>query len=285
MRAIRWGDHDRYLGPFTWSWSKDYPHWAVVLGSRGDDDSANAGKCSLRISLGRLTFITILPPIVRPHRQKRYPGWDAATIARLGRDWYWEVDPRRYGFSYSEGFLQIFYGRSGGPMMDSRIEQTWCKHLPWTQWNHVRHSFYDLAGDHFWTEPGNGSRGLADNRAWQEYQERRDSCPKVQFAFQDHDGEQLVATTMIEEREWHFGTGWFRWLKWFRRAKIQRNLAIEFSGETGPEKGSWKGGTIGTSIDMLPGELHEAAFRRYCEQEHRSKSHPYKIKFLARVKS
>ena len=48
--------------------------------------------------------------------------------------------------------------------------------------------------------------------------------------------------------------------------KIRRSLDLEFSGETGPEKGSWKGGTVGTGIEMLPGELHEAAFRRYCQK-------------------
>jgi hypothetical protein len=41
-------------------------------------------------------------------------------------------------------------------------------------------------------------------------------------------------------------------------------LDIRFSEETGRRKGSWKGGTLGHGIDMLPGELHEAAFRRYC---------------------
>ena len=51
-------------------------------------------------------------------------------------------------------------------------------------------------------------------------------------------------------------------------------------GETGREKGSWKGGTIGTSIEMLPGELHESAFRRYCDEEHRAKSGKYRIKFI-----
>jgi hypothetical protein len=31
---------------------------------------------------------------------------------------------------------------------------------------------------------------------------------------------------------------------------------------------------------MLPGELHEAAFRRYCEQEHHSKYQRFKISFV-----
>lgn len=37
--------------------------------------------------------------------------------------------------------------------------------------------------------------------------------------------------------------GWFKWLSWFGRPKIRRSLDIQFSSETGPEKGSWKGGT------------------------------------------
>lgn len=74
-----------------------------------------------------------------------------------------------------------------------------------------------------------------------------------------------------------------KWLSWFRQPKIRRVLDISFSNETGPEKGSWKGGVMGDGIDMLPGELHEAAFRRYCEQEHRSKYRSYRVTFLGRV--
>jgi hypothetical protein len=76
----------------------------------------------------------------------------------------------------------------------------------------------------------------------------------------------LSAKTRIEEREWRYGRGWFKWLSWFRQPKVWRALDIDFSGETGEEKGSWKGGTMGTSIGMLPGELHESAFRRYCAE-------------------
>jgi len=34
---------------------------------------------------------------------------------------------------------------------------------------------------------------------------------------------------------------------------------------------------------MEPGELHEAAFRRYCDQEHRSKYSRYRITFVGRA--
>jgi hypothetical protein len=81
--------------------------------------------------------------------------------------------------------------------------------------------------------------------------------------FNDFDGEVITATTHIEEREWRFGTGWFAWLSLFRRPRIIRSLDIRFSAEVGPRKGSWKGGTMGHSIEMLPGELHRGAFQRY----------------------
>lgn len=280
MKAVRWGDNDRYFGPFTWSYSKDYPHWAVVLRSRGDDEYG--GPCSLRISLRRATLIIALPGIIRPHRTKVYPkSWDAETVKRLGRDWYWDIDPRKYGFSLSEGHLSVYYGRTGGASMDSSTEQRWGCFLPWTQWRHVRHSLYGLAGEHVYTErhPLAARLGAHD---WEAYQAARAACPTVKFSFEDFDGERLVATTMIEEREWRFGTGWFKWLSWFRRPKIRRSLDIRFSGETGPDKGSWKGGTTGTGINMLPGEDHEAAFRRYCDEQHRSKHRKYRVKFLSR---
>ncbi len=271
MIARRWSDHDRYLGPFTWAYSASYPHWAVVLRSRGEE-GGDGGRCSLRISLWKATLIIALPNVVQPWREKVYPEWDAATVERLGRDWYWNVDPRQYGLSLNDGHLSVYFGRV---THDSSTDQNWGCFLPWTQWRHVRHSLYDLQGDHCWTEPPRAAGG-----GYESYRVAKEACPARTFFFEDFDGERLAATTLIEEREWRFGTGWFKWLSLFRRPKIQRSLDIDFSGETGRAKGSWKGGTIGTSIEMLPGELHEAAFRRFCGLPHRSKHGQYYIKFL-----
>lgn len=274
LRALRWGDTDRYFGPFTWSYNNDSPHLAVVLKSRGDDDSGDK-SCSLRISLHKATLIIALPDLVRPHRSKVYPkSWDAETIKRLGRNWYWDIDPRKYGFSLNNGYLSVYYGRTGGACADSNIQRQWGCFLPWTQWRIVRHSLYGLAGEHVYTEPDGGD--------WTAYNAAKNACPTVKFTIEDYDGEKIVAATMIEEREWHFGTGWFKWLSWFCRPKICRSLDIRFSSETGPEKGSWKGGIIGTGIDMRPGEDHESAFRRYCNEQHRSKYQNYNVKFLSR---
>jgi hypothetical protein len=105
------------------------------------------------------------------------------------------------------------------------------------------------------------------DRDWDARRKLETACPAPRFDFLDFDGERITATTRIEEREWRLGEGRFKWLSIFRRPKVCRSLDLQFSSEVGRRKGSWKGGTIGHSIDMLPGELHEAAFRRYCAKE------------------
>jgi hypothetical protein len=210
--------------------------------------------CHLRLYLYRWTLLIELPPIVLPYRIKRIPGWDQATVVRLGRDYYFEEYAREFGFTYwFDGAIHVHYGAQ---THSSDTDQSKVFDLPWANWRFVRMSYYDLAGNHWWTEP----KGMP----WGERYEREKQCPSASFAFTDFDGEKLTARTHIEEREWLFGTGIFKWLSLFRKPMIRRSLNIEFSGETGARKGSWKGGTIGTSIDMLPGELHESAFRRYC---------------------
>lgn len=285
MRAVRWGDNDRYLGPFTWH-PGDYIRYGVILQSQGEESPSY-----LRLHFWRWTLCITTPNwLCPPHKEKRYPQWDEETVKRLGRDWYWEIDQRAYGFQLSKSgdvgnsdFLQLYYGRAGGSMMDSSVEQRWSCFLPWTQWRHVRRSFYGLEGEHLFDEPQGRWNRLGDaewNERWKAQQAREDAVPTAAFAIKDCDGEELTAATRIEEREWRAGVGYFKWLSFFRKPKISRSLDIRFSGETGPEKGSWKGGTIGTSIEMLPGELHEVAFRRYCDQEHRSKYRKYKVEFI-----
>jgi hypothetical protein len=274
-RTRRWSDNDHYLGPLTYAHQPKpgYRPFGVVLES---GDGAEYPGCQLRMNVLGHTLILALPQaVLRPERKKVYPqSWDAATIERLGRNWYWDYAKRTYGFSYSEGFLQVFLGRQ---THDSSTEQRWSKFLPWTQWRHVRCGLYGLNGEHYWTQ-SSGSVAKLDHhlRQFDEQRAAEEACPSLTFAFTDYDGEALTARTIIKESEWRFGTGSFKWLSLFRRAKIRRSLDIRFSGETGRRKGSWKGGTIGHGIEMRPGELHEAAFRRYCDE--------YEMRFLGVVK-
>jgi len=265
-------DNDKKFGPITYGkagWKNTSINW-----SSGDCEESGKARNSLTVYIFGYIFRVYLPSILRPFKVKHIAStWDAATVARIGRNWYFETFPREYGIRISNGHLVINYGRQ---THDSGTEQNWGCFLPWTQWRFVRHSLYDLCGEAFWTQRG-------DKKPFDSMWAAQEQCPKVSFEFDDYDGHRITATTMIEEREWLFGTGWFRWLSWFRKPNIRRSLKIEFSAEVGPEKGSWKGGTLGHGIEMLPGELHEAAFRRYCNKTHDAKGRKYGITFIGRA--
>lgn len=258
MRA-RLTDHDKTFGPVTFG---PTGHWRALglCAESGDDE--NSG-CSLMLYARRWVIRLALPQIVPPYRERIHADWDAATVARLGRDWYWHVDSRQFGFLLSDGYLSLFYGRQSD---DSSTERRRGWFLPWTQWRFVRHSFFGLDGEHLRTDRESSSFEVrrAQSEAQTEFRELM--LPKAHFEFVDFDGAHITASAYIEEREWRFGTGLFRWLSLFRRPKVRRSLDIWFSAEVGPKKGSWKGGMRGHGIEMLPDELHEAAFRRYCAE-------------------
>lgn len=261
-------ESDRQAGPLTWG--KSGPDWRplrLVFSTGGGTDEEPFNSLTM-YAFGIVARLR-LPTRVKPWRQ-----W----ISLKGYDWarsegYWDEHRRDYGFSLHDGFLQIFHGAQ---THDSSTDKTWCTHLPWTQWRHIRFSLYDADGQHYWTElEATRKSGLK----WDERMRIEEACPSVAFAIVDYDGESIKARTRIHEREWRFGTGYFKWLSLFRKPRIRRSLNIEFDKECGPGKGSWKGGTMGTGIDMLPGELHKSAFLRYCDEEHRSKYRPYRVQF------
>lgn len=266
-------DNDRHIGRFI-TYARCSPHWRplrVVYSSGGGDDNEKANNLTV-YAFGWILRI-LLPALLQPWRR-----W----VDTSGYKWaspaggYFDEHPREYGFSLSDGFLQVFLGAQ---THDSTTTQSWSKFLPWTQWRHIRHSFYDGEGRHFWTE-WDRPRGFKLRDDWQAQQAIKAACPAVVFEFDDFDGKRIRATCRVEEREWKFGTGWFKWLSLFRAPRIRRSLDLDFSEEVGPEKGSWKGGILGTGIEMMPNETPEAAFRRYCEQEHRSKYRTFRITFV-----
>lgn len=267
-------DNDTRLGPLTFGRTGGWKPWRLVWSSGGDGDCDKINNSLTAYALGWVAQLR-LPNVLQPWRIRHKANWDAATVARLGRDWYYETHPREYGFSLSEGFFTLYLGPQ---THDSLTTKSWSKWLPWTQWRHVRYSLYRPDGSHFWTQR---DRKVARGIGYiSEQMDAETRCPKVAFQFDDFDGERITATCHVEEREWLFGEGWFKWLSLFRKPKIRRSLSLKFSAEVGPEKGSWKGGTIGHGIDMLPGESCESAFRRYCDQDHRSKYRTFRINYV-----
>lgn len=255
-RRLEWsreGDHQ--WGPFLYSRDTTYKPMAFIYTTVTDEEVPLPGN-ELRISGFGHTFKIAFPTIIKPTTiQVKAENWDEETIRRLGRDFYEESYNKEFGFSSHEGYFQCFYGPQS---MDSRFEKRWSCFLPWREWCHVRHSLYDLEGNEVWRESKNVKiRDLMD---------AEEQCPSATFEFTDYDGETISVRSYISEREWRFGDRWCKWLGLFRKPRIRRSLNLEFSSEVGPEKGSWKGGIMGHSIDMLPGETPIAAFKRYCEK-------------------
>jgi len=255
---IRWSDNDRYFGPFTYARdSRGYRPIAMMLVSGDDDDRG----CALRLSAFGRTLILALPALLPPAQE--WVDTSRYEWSKNPRGGYWDIHRREFGFSSVENALHVHYGRQ---THDSSTQKSKCFFYPWRSWRHVRHSFYGLDGEHVATIPDTGKSYRLDPGRFDREREIADATPTRVFAFKDFDGELLTVTTRIEEREWRLGEGKFKWLSWFCKPKISRSLDLRFSGETGRRKGSWKGGTVGHSINMRPGELHEAAFRRYCAE-------------------
>lgn len=62
FNPIRWGDHDRYFGPFTYARSKDYKPLGIYIRSSVLIDGES---CYLWLSAFGHTLIVSLPPIIR----------------------------------------------------------------------------------------------------------------------------------------------------------------------------------------------------------------------------
>jgi hypothetical protein len=250
----RYSDQDRYFGRFMFSKLGSYRTTGISLATGGDEDTAHN---VVRVCAFGHALAVKLPEIIKPYRR-----WVDTSHWNTGSPYkgYWDQHRRDYGFSIFDGAVHFHYGEQTNEWPGSK-SKVWF--YPWREHNCIRHSLYDLEGDHFADLP---EWGFRSKNGWTVKYAIQEACPVRRFAFDDFDGERIVATTRIEEREWKRGKGISR-LLFIGRNRVERSLDLSFSSEVGKRKGSWKGGTVGHSITMFPGELHEAAFRRYCEQE------------------
>lgn len=227
--------------------------------SSGDDEYRG---CKLILKgWGHYVYLYLPQRVLKPARDWRdlskYVGHESykwlkpQPDARYG---YTEIHPREYGFSYSDRTLHLYYGKQ---TMEWPGCKSKCIFLPWLEWRFVRHSLHNLDGSLF--------RDVTKVH-YPEAGEHRKAQPVACYEFSDYDGEVIKVRCQVEEREWRAGEGWFKWLSWFRRPKIRRSVDLEFSSEVGKRKGSWKGGTLGHSVDQQPEESITDAFMRYCRE-------------------
>ncbi|MGZ8924403.1 MAG: hypothetical protein ACXW2E_00835 [Nitrososphaeraceae archaeon] len=223
-------------------------NFSIIISSKDDDDES--GSITISQNNKYSSYKTnILQPLIKTVPNLYEPETYGST--RL------ELIQRRYGFSVYEEFITFYYGQNShyGSSDDRRISFN----LPWRDYTFVRWSTYDTNHNFIADLERIDKKNLS-------YDERKllvDNTPTCQIQFKDYDGEEVVASCYIEELEWHLGRRWCSWLKYFTKPLVRRSINITFNKETGSQKGSWKGGTIGAGQDMDNNESILSAFSKY----------------------
>lgn len=212
-----------------------------------------------------------------------------------GKAGYWDHDRREFGVFVDAEYLWLHYGVDA--MNSEHGHNT--KLISWpTNFEHVRHDAYYADGSYLCAGRHLNEWGYEhlDRNDFYHYKDwfrlpKSDAVarshkylvagkydnysevsvdPATIYKWYDYldksDGSVTVARVNIEEREWIRGRwAWLRFLlKHVPGCRIvQRCLDIEFKDEVGARKGSWKGGTIGMSTSMLPGETMDECMQRF----------------------
>lgn len=261
MRLGRLGDNDKRWGNWTFS-KKDkrsdgrkdpffcYFHIESVV----DEDEIhqkpiNDITCttiSFHLSwFGSIRYV-IRKPLIKPILLKVHAkSWSQETIDRLGRDFYYEVVNRKYGFTLTKTTMHLELGSSAG-YSDHEVGKTYIIDYPWTL-DHVKTTNFN-ANDFTPTL------------------ERREGVYRANYLIQDYDGEYLVVSAYKFRLSYYRCKGIFKWFRYLLPLKHFWSTDLHFSKETGREKGSWKGGTIGTSVNTTENESISDAVTRYCDE-------------------
>ena len=126
--------------------------------------------------------------------------------------------------------------------------------MPWTyKWKSTELLDWDMntvlkegAGKRDWNQ------WFTNSQAW-----IKDNAKTYDYTYILKNGtvQNRKATCHIERRTWSV-----RWAPWLK--KVSTTLDVNFNDEVGERSGTWKGGTIGCSYEMLPNETPEQTLRR-----------------------
>lgn len=256
------------------SYNLEYDWLHIIIKSHENDDGIaliDSGNI-LDIGFGHWHGIYLLPfKVVKPvldyhYYKKDNNGKDTDEIS-----WsQWEE--KEYGVSYiifKNEDERCFHFKIG--YVDSLMNNI-TKHkdrsiwitLFWTYAIRSSHVLLNLDKSDF-MEINDLSVGL---ESYSEYEKVIDTQPKLRVRVRDFDGVELIATLSASRSIYKYG-GYNKKLRWlttlFKKPIVSESLIMSFDKEIGKGKGSWKGGTMGTSTEFLNREetLLEA-FTRYC---------------------
>ena len=255
--------------------SNSYPALCFSVANNYEEDERNKGTCLMNLHFWKWNVYLQIPQLFKP-REKwvDLSQHEWATVGRDGRKGYTEQIRKDYGFSFLEDSIHIHYGIQPGSWSRGDPENSDHTKVFWYPWQleHVRHEILDLQQNIVYTnkEWDELVRPMYDIKDYKKaFYHIPDTRCTAFFKFYDKFNDCTVeARCHIEEREWHRGL--WRWaraitrnFKWGRH--IQRTLSVDFNEEVGKRKGSWKGGTTGCSMRLLPGETTDAVIKRFQE--------------------
>lgn len=180
-----------------------------------------SGNAELNISLLGLHSVFRLP-----WKSKRFP--------------YGDCDAPKWGIAIHSSHFWLYKGGKGNMNGGSKW---WAWELPFFSKIHVKHLVDTTDGmvDEKELEGKNPYVYYADNPRVNKYH----------YLYTDsYDGQKIDCEYWQEYREWRP-----KWLTWTKLFATKRDyIEIEFKKEVGKKKGSWKGGCVGCSYNMLPWE-------------------------------
>lgn len=230
-----------------------YPTFGLRFNWYSDDEERDGNLINICLIWGNLWLQ--IPRILKARvKRVKAESWDAATIARMGRDWYEDKTERVYGLTFTGTDLHVHYGIQPGCWSShdkKNSDHTKLFTYPWADWQHMRHEVMLVDGT--WVKAPDWRDGVKEPEPTSLYRE--------QFAYHYKDqyvDQTTTATVTVERREWRLKL--LRWLPLF--AKKSQCIAVDFADEMGSRRGSWKGGTIGCGYEMLPTETPEQTLRR-----------------------
>ena len=166
-------------------------------------------------------------------------------------NWTDECDPPTWGVAYHDETLWFYLGGKGNMNGGNKLLAFYSPFsLDW-----VRTSY--LKKDNTWENEYKGNRkDYYDKEKWKDVL-FEETYPYV-YTLKNGQVQEREATIRVDEREWRMR--WFKWLSFTK--KVIKTIDVEFNDEVGERSGSWKGGTIGCSYEMLPNETPYECLKR-----------------------
>jgi hypothetical protein len=186
-------------------------------------------------------------------------GWGKMYIHLPIRTGIEDCDSAAWGIDYHDNMLWIYIGGAGNFEGGRK-----CKTItmPWSMtW--VRTSTLMKGDNDWWFNEIEGARKsyvedaegvIIGSYDWLNKNKWQETHPYLD----KYDNTTVNATIGVSEREWR--PLWFKWTSLF--AKTRRVVDIDFDKEVGKKKGSWKGGNICCSYNLLPNETAFECLKR-----------------------